>query len=63
MECNKIADQLKQNKSEASKYLFRMARQSKENHRDIGGIPCIHDTHENLKVSLGYKMKVWKKYE
>ena len=53
-----IADQLKQNKSEALKRLFRISRQSKKNNKDIIGMPFILD--RNIKVSLKDKMEVWK---
>ena len=59
-EVTKIADQLKQNKSEALKRLFAMTRQSKKNNKDIVGMPCTSGKDGNIKVSMDDKMEVWK---
>ena len=41
MQRKQLAKQLEHNKPEAVKTLFRMAKQSKKDRKDITGMPCI----------------------
>ena len=62
-EGKKITEQLDKNKSEAMKYIFRMARQSKKDKKDVVGMPCVRGTDGKLVLTLKDKIKVWKEYE
>ena len=62
MEGKKIAEKLASDKNDGLKQVFRMARQSEKDKKDIVGIPCIRGKGGEMKVALKDRIEVWEEY-
>jgi hypothetical protein len=63
MESKKIVEELELEKTGGLRQVFRMARQSEKDKRDIVGMPCVRGKDGELKVTLKDKIEVWMEYE
>ena len=46
---------------EAEQWLFILQSRAKKK-RDIIGMPCIQDENGNLKMEIGERLEVWRRY-
>jgi len=57
-----MTEKLERNNVDGLRDLFKMARQSEKDKRDIVGMPYVRGKNGELKVTLSDKIKVWKEY-